>query len=134
MPRGVSETRRVARAGARRRDVHGALDELRVAPAQRSGGFGADASFFDDGHVAVGAGGVALERTRVLAHGRLHELGSRAGAAIGKCELVAAGARRGGAEPAVSHDRVRRRAFAFVPASADGALVRRRRRCRRPST
>ena len=62
---------------------------------------------FDDGHVAIGAGGTAFERTEMFAHGGLHELGTRARASIGKLEFMAAGASRRRAEPSVSDDGMR---------------------------
>jgi hypothetical protein len=56
----------------------------------------------------------------MLAHGRLHELRARAGAAIRKLELVAAGAGRGPAQSAVTHHRMRRRgARALLPTADD---------------
>ena len=92
-------------------DGDGASYELGIAAADEAVTAMRAGAVFDDGHVAIGAGRAAFERTAMFAHGRLHELRTRAGAPIGKGELVAAATSRRRAEPSVPDDRVRRGAL-----------------------
>src|SRR5262245_39312600 len=90
-----------ALARARGADADGASNELGVVTAGEPVAFVPAPAVFHDRHVAVGTSSVAFERPRMLAHCRLHELGARTRAAVGKSEFVAARTGSGGAEPTV---------------------------------